>query len=325
MLSLVNLILMKQIGFVAILVIGGLFFGGCAKEGSMPPINDSIDLDGKVINDSSLVFPELFLLSAKKSTPNAADLQTPVYILIHGFSATTFEWSEFRDFAKNDGRFYTSQVLLGAHGRDYLDFRSANWHQWQQPILDEYFKLVNLGYQNIHFAASSTGCPLLLDALHHGKIVPQNKMNIVFIDPVVIPTTKTLSLIPAIGPALDYVETPMENGEDGFWYKYRPYQALEQLNDVTKTVRGELENGVVLPKYAQLQVYKSIEDGTADPLSAVLLKKGVKHHDGSSVNVTMMLSELHVFTRLRARNKITNEDIQNQLRVFGEMKSQIVP
>ncbi len=321
----VNLIHMKQLGFVAVLVFGGLFFGSCEKEGSMPPINDSIDLDGKLINDSSLAFPELFLLSAKKITPSANDLQTPVYILVHGFSASTFEWSEFRDFAKNDGRFYTSQVLLGAHGRDYLDFRSANWHQWQQPILDEYQKLVSLGYQNIHFAASSTGCPLLLDALHHGKIVPQNKMNIVFIDPVVIPTTKTLSLIPVIGPALDYVETPMEKGEDGFWYKYRPYQALEQLNDVTKTVRGELEDGITLPKNVQLQVYKSIEDGTADPMSAVLLKKGVKLQDGSSVNVNMLLSELHVFTRLRARNKISNADVQNQLQVFNEMKSQILP
>lgn len=291
----------------------------------MPPINDSIDLDGKIINDSSLTHPQLFLLSAANPSPSNADLDRPVYILIHGFSATTFEWSEFRDFAKRQNDFFTSQVLLGCHGRDYADFKNGTWKNWQQPILEEYQKLTTLGYKNIHFAASSTGCPLLLDAIHSGKIVPQNNMKIVFIDPVVIPTTKTLSLIPAIGPALDYVETPMEAGEDGFWYKYRPYQALEQLDEITRTARAELEDGMVLPQNADLVVYKSIKDGTADPLSAVLLKKGVKHIDGSAINVQMVNSELHVFTRLRARNTVKQEDIATQQRVFTEMKSLIIP
>lgn len=298
---------------------------GCSKEGTMPPINDSIDLDGKLINDSSLTHPQLFLLSVAIQTPSSADLEKPVYILIHGFSATTFEWSEFRDFAKQQNGFFTSQVLLGAHGRDYLDFRNGTWKNWQQPILEEYQKLVSLGYKNIHFAASSTGCPLLLDAIHSGQIVPQNKMKIIFIDPVVIPTTKTLSLVPAIGPALDYVETPMEAGEDGFWYKYRPYQALAQLDEITRTARAELEDGMVLPPNTDLVVYKSVKDGTADPLSAVLLKKGLKHADGTPINVQIVASDLHVFTRLRARNMVKSEDIANQQRVFAEMKSLILP
>ena len=313
-----------RVFFIFIILLLNSLFVGCSKEGTMPPINDSIDLDGKIINDSSLTFPQLFLQSAI-TNPSASELKKPVYILVHGFSATTFEWSEFRDFAKLTKDFNTSQVLLGSHGRDYLDFRSGSWHDWQQPIIDEYQKLVNLGYQNIHFAASSTGCPLLLDALKHGKIVPQNKMQVVFIDPVVIPTTKTLSLVPAIGPALDYVETPMEPGEDGFWYKYRPYQALEQLDNITRTVRGELEDGITLPPNVQLIAYKSIHDGTADPLSAVLIRKGLKHHDGSKVQVVMKTSELHVFTRLRARLLVTDADRENQLQVFNEMKKMILP
>lgn len=306
------------------LIFGGLFFAGCSSEGKMPPINENIDLDGKTINDSSLSFPQLFLVSARIPNPTTTDLEKPIYILVHGFSASTFEWSEFRDYAKTTNDFFTSQVLLGAHGRDYQDFKSANWSQWQQPILDEYNTLKSLGYKNIHFAASSTGCPLLIDALNNGKIIPQNKMNIVFIDPIVIPTTKTLSLIPAIGPILDYVETPMEQGEDGFWYKYRPYQALNQLDEVTRTVRKQLEDGVTLPINVKLTVYKSTNDGTADPLSAVLIRKGMKHHDGTPVNVVIKTSDLHVFTRIKARNTITESDKQTQLEVFNEMKSQIL-
>ena len=66
--------------------------------------------------------------------------------------------------------FYTSQVLLGAHGRDYADFKNGTWEQWQFPIVEEYNKLSALGYENINIAASSTGCPLVLDMLQKHKI-----------------------------------------------------------------------------------------------------------------------------------------------------------
>jgi group I intron endonuclease len=95
------------------------------------------------------------------------------------------------------------------------------------------------------------------------------------------------------------------NGENGYWYKYRPYQALEQLNEVTQLVRKELEEGIVLPNNIQLVVYKSLKDGTADPVSVALLKRGIHTIDGGNIDVVMVNSQLHVFTRLRGRNEFS--------------------
>ena len=293
---------------------------GCSKEGAMPPINETLDLDGRIINDSSLLYPKLYLLSAAIENPTPADLKKPVIILAHGFSATTFEWQEFKEYSQITKDFYTSQVLLGAHGRDYVDFKNGTWEQWQSPIVEEFNKLSALGYENINIAASSTGCPLVLDMLQKNKIDLAKLRKVYFVDPVVVPSNKTLSLIPAIGPALDYVETTMEKGENGYWYKYRPYQALEQLNEVTQLVRKELEEGIVLPKNIQLVVYKSLKDGTADPVSAALLKRGIHSIDGGNIDVVMVNSQLHVFTRLRGRNEFSNDDVKNQQFVFNQIK-----
>ena len=301
-----------------------LVISGCSKEGALPPINENLDLDGRLINDSSLLFPQLYLQSAAIENPTTAHLETPVIILAHGFSATTFEWQEFKEYSNITKDFFTSQVLLGSHGRDYTDFKNGTWEQWQAPIIEEFNRLSALGYQKIHIAASSTGCPLVLDMLHQKKIDLSKLQKVFFIDPVVVPSNKTLTLVPAIGPALDYSETTMEKGENGYWYKFRPYQALDQLNEVTQKVRKELEDGVTLPNNIQLMVFKSSKDGTSDPVSAALLKRGVKNADGGSIDVVMVNSILHVYTRLRGRNEYSADDIKNQQQTFKLIQSAIL-
>lgn len=115
----------------------------------------------------------------------------------------------------------------------------------------------------------------------------------------------------------------MEKGEDGYWYKYRPYQAIEQLNILTQIIRKDLESGITLPPNVGLTVYKSKKDGTADPLSAVLIKKGLKLSNGSDVDVQMIDSDIHVVTRLRGRNVIGEKDIENRNFVFNHINSKI--
>ena len=289
----------------------------------MPPIEENVDLDGSLINDSSLTHPENFLLSAAISNPSQADLLKPVVICAHGFSATTFEWIEFRDFARLDGGFYTSLVLLGGHGRDYTDFRASTWEEWQEPILKEYNLLRSKGYSNISLAGSSTGCPLIIDAISEGKINTDVLKNVFLIDPIVTPSNKTLSLVSVVGPLLKYTEISMNPGENGFWYKYWPYQPLKQLNKFTKMTRKRLEKGISLPDNMDLVVFKSEKDGTADPLSAVLLKEGLQSGNSGKVEVQMIDSDLHVLTRLSGRLDVKSTDTENQLNVFNQMKQKL--
>jgi len=291
----------------------------CKKSDKLPPIDNAIDLDGTTINDSSINHPENFLLSVANPTPSLLEKSTPVIIAVHGFSATTFEWLEFKNFVKAKSKALISVVLLGGHGRDYADFKKATWEEWQAPILQEYLTLRELGYTNISFIGSSTGCPLILEALSTNKLNTDVLKNVYFIDPIIVPSNKTLSLVSAVGPALGYSESTMELGENGFWYKYRPYQALEQLNDITQIMRKKLENGIHIPDHVSLTVYKAKKDGSADPISAALFYQGITNKQ--KFNVKIINSDLHVFTRLKGRNVITPEAIQLQNDVFNEILS----
>lgn len=291
-------------------------FVSCKKSDKQPPIDNAIDLDGTLINDSSLLYPERFLQSARNKTPNETEKNQPVFICVHGYSASTFEWIEFRDFIQENGNATTSLVLLGGHGRDYEDFKKATWTDWQAPILTEIQNLINLGYKNLYLIGSSTGCPLILNALYQNKL-SSNVKGITLIDPIIVPSNKTLSLVSAVGPMLGYSTSEFEAGEVGFWYKYRPYQSLKELNTLTQEVRKKLEIGINTE--IPITVYKSNKDGSADPISAVLLDKGLKMKGTATKKIEMIESELHVFTRLHGRNSFTSKDIENQQKVFNEL------
>jgi len=306
----------KIFSFVLISV---LIFTSCKKKGKLPPIDNQKDLDGALINDSSLINPAGFLLSEAIPNPSAADKQKNVVIAVHGFSASNFEWLEFHSWARSKTDVYVSRVLLGGHGRNYEDFRKATWQNWQEPIIDEYNRLRGMGYTKINFITSSTGCPLVLDLVASKKIDTDMLKHIYFIDPIIVPSNKLLPLIPVLGGIIiNYSTTQLDEAENGYWYKYRPHQALNELDKITRTSRKKLQKGITLPSGVSLNVYKSEKDGSADPVSAVMIKKGIK-----GCNVNMVNSNLHVFTRLLGRSSYTNEDKALQLKTFEEIYSSL--
>jgi len=167
-------------------------FTGCKKT---PNITADY-LGGGTIFDSSIYNPQNYLVSASNPSPSAAEAQKPVIIACHGYSASTFEWNEFKTWSAARNDYYISQVLLGGHGTTYADFKKSTWHDWQTSIKNEYNKLVDAGYKNINFAASSTSCTLLLDMIHGGFFNnATSTVHIFLVDPVVIPSDKSLSLI----------------------------------------------------------------------------------------------------------------------------------
>jgi carboxylesterase len=89
--------------------------------------------------------------------------------------------------------------------------------------------------------------------------------------------------------------------------------------DLIDKVRKELQKGYQLPSGVEMKIYKSIKDDTADPVSAVLIFKGLKNSDGSDIHVEMINSTLHVVTRLDGRDRVTQEDRDIQKNVFDDM------
>jgi carboxylesterase len=209
---------------------------------------------------------------------------------------------------------------MGGHGRDYASFRDASWRDWQQPVMEEYQRLEQAGYRNISLAGSSTGCTVILEMLARGYFNNRLKpRHFFFIDPNVVPSDKLLTLVGVVGPLLGYVEATNTAGEDRHWYRYRPYETLKELRTLVNIARVDLQKGYRLPAGAQLKVYKSEVDPTADPVSAVLIHKGLKTNDGRTVDVSMINSRLHVFTRLDLRDNVTQQDRNNQRQAFEDI------
>lgn len=293
-----------------------LLFSACGKD---PEIDNDSMLDGGQVFDPSLYDSSKYLVSVAIENPTTKDIQTPVVIAVHGYSATTYEWDEFRDYADSKGKIYVSQVLLGGHGRTYEDFKNASWHDWQASIVDEYNALKAKGYARISFAGSSAACPLMLDLIKEGKIGRNGLENIFLIDPIVISSDKLISIVGLVGPMLGYTETDMTDEEEGHWYHFRPQETLQELKDLIEKSRKDLQDGYYLPEGTHLKVYKSSNDPTADAVSAVLIYKGLKNPDKSSVDIKMLDSKLHVITRLKGRENVSQHDRDIQKMVFDDM------
>ncbi|MDH5610590.1 MAG: esterase, partial [Cyclobacteriaceae bacterium] len=176
-------------------------------------------LDGDVIFDPNIYKPDSLLVSYAYPNPAAVDAAKPVIIACHGYTATTFEWNELRTYMGGRNDMYLSQVLLGGHGRTYEDFKNSTWKDWQLAITEEYDRLQRAGYTNLNFVCSSTSCPLILDLFasgyFEGKTIPAN---VLMVDPIVVSSAKSLSLIGVVGPMLGYIEAVNTPIEDKYWY-----------------------------------------------------------------------------------------------------------
>jgi carboxylesterase len=300
-------------------------------------------LDGSHYADSSndaLLGTEYFdstiRLSTRYPKPDSSLLALPVIICLHGFSATTFEWKEFADtVTKNNFKLtgkgplpaadsiLVSRVLLGGHGGDYTDFEASTWLDWQAPILAEYDSLVAKGYRNISFAAASAAAPLLLEAFASGFFDKQHPREVFFIDPIIVASNKFLTLAPIIGSFIGNVEDIGTTEEQKHWYSNRPAKQLNELYTLINRVKNRLESGQTLPTGVRLKVYKSRHDASADPVGALYLKKGLRHADGSGIEVEMIDSRLHVFTRLAGRSHVDAADSSQQSTTFADMVDRI--
>lgn len=311
---------MKKIIFS--LICSGLMLVSCNPT---PEIEDNMLDAGKV----SYAIPDSLdkhLVSRNIPDPTPAQLDTPVIIAAHGYSATTFEWDELREFALSKGTFYVSQVLLGGHGRSYTDFKASGWEDWQASIAEEYKALSDKGYKNIYLAGSSTGAPLILQMLKSGFFDSYTKPKGIFlVDPIIVSSNKTLTMVGLLGPVLGYTTVELAEGEEGRWYVYRPQETLRELMKLINLTRIDLQRGISLPEGTYMKVYKSRVDATADPVSALLIYKGMRTSEGNRIDVEMVESELHVFTRLRGRDGVTPADSQLQQAVFAGMEARMTP
>ncbi len=283
-------------------------------------------MDGDNVRDPSLT-DSTYRVSTRIPNPDSEDLAKPVIVAVHGFTASTFEWLDFREWAEADDEIRISLVLLGGHGRSVEEFRRSTWQEWGAPILEEYRALVEKGYTNISIATASTGGPLLLERISAGAFAGIRAPNQIFlIDPIVAPADKMLSLINLAGDIVGNSPSEGTEVENRHWYVNRPAETLGELYELISLVKNRLERGISLPSGTDCKVYKTKVDGAADPISALHIKKGLRPRDGGRLEVEMLDSRKHVFIREkgRAEGSWKAADEALQIRVFEEMRNKVL-
>ena len=305
---------MKKLNLLIVLLLA-IVSSSCSD----PAITNDL-LDGTIIFDPSLYNPEQYLVSAKYPNPTAADLDKHIILAVHGYSATTFEWQEFVDWSDPSSSYEVSQVLLDGHGRDYQSFKASTWQDWSSAITKEYEKLVALGYTKISMVGSSTGGTLILELISSGyfnsHLPPKN---LFLVDAIVVPSVKLQSVVGLIGPMIVFTEADQTAEENKYWYRFRPQETITELNNVMRVVRKDLESGVRLPTGTYLKEFDSLHDPVSSSTSSVLIYKGLKTSTGANIDVQLMDSDIHVFTRLNLRSDTTPLQKANQLDAFSQI------
>ena len=305
--------------YIALLAISGLLIS----------CNPTPDITGNMLDSGDISYAitdslQKHLVSEYLSNPTTVQKNTPVIIAAHGYTATTFEWDELRHYADSAKTFYVSQVLLGGHGRSYAEFKKSTWEDWQASIKDEYRKLDSLGFTKIYLAGSSTGGPLVINLVKSNFFANYTKPKGIFlVDPIIVSSNKTLTMVGLLGPVLGYTTVELSTGEQGKWYVYRPQETLKQLMSLINLTRLDLEKGITLPAGTSMKVYKSQTDDVADPISSLMIYKGMKTSTGGNIDVQLVDSKIHVFTRLSGREGVTAHDRTLQHNTFKEMETKM--
>jgi len=311
--------MIKNKTYIILCLFIGFSLCGCDKE----PVFEDHMLDNEITFDPSINNPEEFLVSAQYPDPSALDLQKHIIIAVHGYTASTFEWSEFREWS-TDTTYRISQVLLGGHGRSYEDFKASTWEDWSESIKLEYEKLESQGYTKISLVGSSTGATLILELIESGYFNSHvNPKNVFLIDPIIVSSSKLQSIAGIIGPMLVFVESDQTAEKDKYWYRFRPHETISELNELIKKVRERLEEGFSLPDDTYLKVFHSKHDPTANSLSTVLIYKGLTTSAGGNIDAQIMDSDIHVFTRLKIRESVTALNMANQEDAFLQMAEKL--
>ncbi|MBM3268668.1 MAG: hypothetical protein FJZ01_13565 [Candidatus Sericytochromatia bacterium] len=219
-----------------------------------------------------------------------ASKSAPVAVLVHGYTATTYETNYAAEFLKKRG-YIVSQVMMGAHGTNLVDFSKSTWRIWAEPVATEYNRLTAAGYQNVSLLTVSTGGPVAMELYAEGKFNPPPK-RISMVAPILDFADK-LSGAAGLLKALGAVNSPSKNSGSSkcHWYSDRPIDAVLQLVDLTEVMKGRLRGTINLPPDLKIQIFQSLRDKTVDPLSAQIWANGLK---GGMVSVTMVDSDFHV-------------------------------
>ncbi len=256
-------------------------------------------------------------VSTRLLSPTQEQKQQPVCVLVHGFSASSFELEAFKaSILAKDPTVLFSTIVMGGHGRSYDAFKSASYHDWIQPIIDEVSTLNDQGFQDIRLFGVSAGAAGIVHLILNGELKHTPIRQVVLMDPYILPTNKTLYLV----PVLKYVitNTRLEDirsiGTQN-WYTNRPASALHELLKLVKSVQHDLTtyDGKIVPP---MTIYTANNDPTADTKGVDMVLDAL----GSDVvTIKRYDSDRHVIIEPTSKDDWAEKDQAHYDRIIDEI------
>ena len=209
---------------------------------------------------------------------------------------------------------------MGGHGRNYDAFKNATYEDWLAPIVTELTALSSKGYTNIVLFGVSTGASGILHLALNQKLNHVPIRQIILMDPYVLPTNKTLYLV----PWLKYVITNTRLEDVGvlgtqYWYTNRPAQSLHELLKLVKVTQSDLTNysgGFKTP----MHIYTANGDPTADTRGADMILNAL---GADVVNINRYESSHHVLIEPTSKKDWSASDQRQYEHIIDEIFSLI--
>ena len=217
-----------------------------------------------------------YLISKRIQTPTDDQQQQTVGVLVHGFSASSYEFrSLVNRLELQDPSVLLSRVVMGGHGRDYNAFKNATYSDWEAPILAEVTALANNGHQSIALIGTSTGATAVLHLLLSGAFADLPVKQLILIDPYIEPKDKRLLFVPLLRFFVGNTRSNASQAlEHQHWYTNRPTAALYELVKLMRNVRQQLNSYPVRAKndWPKITVFTAKNDPTADTAGADMIQ-----------------------------------------------------
>jgi carboxylesterase len=252
-------------------------------------------MDSPTTEDPSIADPASFLVS-ERGEPTEEEKDMPVIVLVHGWSGSTYAFTEFADYATERGAL-VSNVLLAGHGRSTDAFIETDVDEYAAPVVAEHARLSELGYRNINFALSLAASAMFVRLLEQGALdgltPPQN---VAFLSPNIVMADKRLYAVDAIGPVINNLPGKLSEEEKRLWYTNRPHQAMHELAVLLVDAEHALRDGeATLPEGTRAHIWVAENDPISDPVGFDLLQDHLIADD--VIGRTTVDSELQTFWR----------------------------
>jgi carboxylesterase len=220
-------------------------------------------------------------------------------LMLHGFTASPYEFKDFSKDFVSDG-FSLSIPLLSGHGKKVEDLKNCLWYQWFEDAKNALFEL-RKNCEKVFVVGQSMGGTLALHLAAHYQVE-----GIVLLAPGLFLKQKGSSFLPFLSTFKNYLNK--KEGPDiknnfsrakAVAFDKTPLKGIIELKQLFSHVEKDLPE-----VYAPTLLFHSLEDHVIDYRSSEFI---YKHISSKNKRILTLKNSYHVLTLDNEKNIIKKE------------------